>query len=213
MYAAIAADPASIPTADALIVPGCPAEEDGGLSECQRRRVAWAWQLWSAGRAQFVIPSGGAAHNPYVEADVMGDALVALGVPADRVLRERRALHTDQNIAWALGIAEERGFTSLIVASDPGQARPGCTMVRAWSDLPCTAAPLDPALVGPALALPPVADLVVMAEPVPDWVPLEEQEARIAAATGTRPRPSSFVVYARGMLRGGRGTRPAPPPG
>ena len=36
---------------DAVIVPGCPSEDDGSLSACQMSRAAWAAILWQRGVA------------------------------------------------------------------------------------------------------------------------------------------------------------------
>ena len=55
---ALASAPAR--TADVAIVPGCPSSDDGTLSHCQQRRVAWAGRLWAEGRVANVITSGAA---------------------------------------------------------------------------------------------------------------------------------------------------------
>ena len=82
-------------------------------------------------------------NNPVVEADALAEALVAVGIPEHVILRERDAMHTDQNIAWSLNLAEKHGFEGIVVASDTGHAQHGCAMVRAWSDLPCSAPMMD----------------------------------------------------------------------
>lgn len=200
------------PDASVAIVPGCPAAEDGGLSHCQQRRLAWVMRLWNAEKIDYVITSGAAVYNPFVEADVMAEALVASGIPADRVLRERNALHTDQNISWSLAIAEQHGFGHIVVATDLGQAQHGCAMIRAWTETRCTPEAVDyrrvrEDLIAGALHLP---DLRV--SPVADWLPLEEREARIASATGTAVRASSFKVYLENALGGMDAPRPVLPP-
>ena len=48
-----------------------------------------------------LVFSGGAAHSPYVEAEIMGDLAVKRGVPDVAVLREGRALTTWQNVRFA----------------------------------------------------------------------------------------------------------------
>lgn len=202
---------ASVP-ADVAIVPGCPAADEGTLSHCQQRRVAWVSRLWNEGRMSHVITSGAAVYNEFVEADVMADALVALGIPADRVFRERDALHTDQNIAWSLAIAEQHGFDDIVVATDMGQAQHGCAMVRAWSDARCEAEPVDYRRVREDLltgifGLP---DLTMA--PTTSWIPLAEREERIAAARGEAVRASSLQVYVGDALRGMRAPRPPLPP-
>lgn len=206
--------PSRLPV-DAAIVPGCPSNDDGTLSDCQWRRALWAHHLYATGLVDRLIVSGNAAYNPYVEADALAAGLRALGVPDDRILREPRALHTDENIAYALLIADEHGLGDVVVASDLGQAPGGCLMVREWSrdTRECYASIIDYRWLRARLAsgLP-----VVRTDPVPadEWLPLEEREAQIAAVTGERPRRSSLSVYLSRSVRALVGTSepPAPPP-
>lgn len=203
LASALAASPA-----DVAIVPGCPATEEGGVSHCQQRRIAWVSRLWADGRVANVITSGAAVYNPFVEADVMADALIALGIPAAHVLRERDALHTDENIAWSLAIAEQRGFDDILVATDAIQAGEGCAMVRAWSDARCTPTPIDYPLVSRDLKTGAFRLVGLLATPISSWLPLAEREEAIATERGAAPRPASLLLYARNALGG----RTAPPP-
>ena len=189
------------PPVQAAIVPGCPSEDDGRLSFCQWRRVLWARQVWASGLADTLIVSGNAVYNRYVEAEALRAGLVALGVPPDRILLEPRALHTDENIAYALRIAKAHGFEHLAVASDGIQTQGTCDMVQTWSEgtVTCVAAPMDCRLIHARLAMG-LPD--VRTEPVPEdeWLPLKEREARIAQELGTRPRGNSLVIYATHAL-------------
>lgn len=187
---------------DIALVPGCPSEPDGSLSVCQWRRVVWAYHLYESGAVAGFVTSGAAVHTPFVEADALAAGLEALGVPSPAIRRERRALHTDQNVAYSLTVvdAARGGATGpVLVASDGGQASGMCTMVNAWkahyvSVTGCVAAPLDEAWVRARLAEG-VPDL--RTDPEPGWVPLAERERLVALETG-RTRPSSFWVYTRG---------------
>jgi hypothetical protein len=184
------------PPVDAAIVPGCPSLDDGHLSPCQWRRVLWAQHLWASGLTRSFIVSGNAVYNRYVEADALKAGLVALGVPADRIHLEPQALHTDENIAFSLHVADAQGFETLSVASDAIQTTGSCTMIRAWSGHTrgCIAAPMDYPLIRARLAqgLP-----EVRTEPIPeaDWMPLDERERRIAEALHRPKRGPSLWVY------------------
>src|SRR6478736_10236582 len=90
---------------DAVVVPGCPSELDGSLSRCQMARAVWAARLWERGWARNFITSGSAVYTPFVEAEALAAALVALGVPPDRIWLEPNALHTDENMVYSLQIA------------------------------------------------------------------------------------------------------------
>jgi hypothetical protein len=152
------------------IVPGCPTEADGSLSLLQWQRVVWGWFLWAAG-------------------------LRSLGLPEQDILVEPQALHTDENIAYALRMLP--ADAGVIVASHSLQAPGGCDMVRAWSSHPCSTRVIDFGLVMPRIraGLP-----TVRGTAQESWVPLRERERRIAEQLGVRPRPSSLVVYARGAF-------------
>jgi uncharacterized SAM-binding protein YcdF (DUF218 family) len=104
-------------TADVAIVLGCPALPDGSASLCEMCRVFSAVEQWQAGNARNFIFTGGAAHSPHVEADVMADQAVARGIPAEHVLREGRALTTWQNLRFSTRLAHERGWKTVLIIS------------------------------------------------------------------------------------------------
>jgi hypothetical protein len=160
--------------------------------------VVWAQHLWASGQVGGFVASGNAVYTPYVEAEALTEGLVALGVPRARVWLEPRALHTDENIAYALRIAGELGVREVAVASDGWQASGGCAMVEAWSELACTPAPIDYDLVRARLSR---GVPEVRGERVQSWVPLAVREAEIARETGYR-RPPSLVLYiTKALLR------------
>ena len=184
------------PPVDAAIVPGCPSLDDGRLSPCQWRRVVWAHHMWATGRARTLIVSGNAVYNRYVEAETMAAGLVALGVPAARIRVEPRALHTDENIAYALRIADAEGYETLAVVSDAVQTLGTCEMVRVWSAhaRTCLPAPMDYPLVKARLAMG-LPDARSEAVPEAEWMPIEERERRIAEELGIRKRGNSMWIY------------------
>lgn len=106
-----------LPHYDAAVILGCPALADGTPSPCQRCRVKTAVRQWRAGRVGELVFSGGAAHSPIVEADVMGDLAEERGVPAYAVVRERRALTTWQNLRFALKILGAQHRSTVLVIS------------------------------------------------------------------------------------------------
>lgn len=194
---------------DVAFVPGCPSQLDGQLSMCQWRRVVWAEHLYALGVVRGFITSGDAVHSPYVEADALAAGLVALGVPEDVIVRERRALHTDQNVAYSLALLDEQraadgaGARPVVVASDAGQASGMCSMVTAWrSSFPtvstCISAPIDEAWTFRRLEAG-VPD--VRTQPQQNWLTLAEREAQMAAQTGHRRPPSFWVYTGHGFLK------------
>ncbi len=197
---------------DAVIIPGCPSEEDGALSPCQMSRAAWAAVLWRRGWARAFIASGGAVHSRYVEADALAAGMVALGVPADRIWLEPNALHTDENMYYSLRIARALGFHTLAVASQKGHAAWSCRMLEDWGQTGCGAFSVDLAAVE---ALHPRERLrAVRTDATGDWLPLVERERAIARQSG-RHRPPSYLLYPwLGWLRlNGERWFPYVPPG
>ncbi len=210
---AASADAASADAAPLIaVVPGCPVQEDGQLSTCLQRRATWAAMLHDAGQVDGFITSGADVYTPYVEAEALGDALVALGVPADRIWLEPYALHTDENVYNAMLVARSQGWR-LAVASDRMQARGGCKMLRAWGE-PCEALPMPYGDVYAQMeARQAVLDAVRPAV-VADHRSLTEQEAEREALSG-RSRPGSLWLYSTAGIRRALGRQwvPTVPPG
>ncbi|HEX4461631.1 MAG TPA: YdcF family protein [Polyangia bacterium] len=194
---------------DAVIVPGCPSEDDGALSLCQMSRAAWAAILWQRGVAGAFIVSGAAVHSRYVEAEALAAGMATLGVPADRIYVEPNALHTDENMFYSLQIARSLGFTRLAVASQKGHAAWGCQLLVDWGQ-PCRALSVDMTAVK---ALDPLPRLKrVRTRAAADYVPIEARERALAALRGRR-RPPSYLLYPYiGYLRiNGERWVPSPP--
>jgi len=106
---------------DVIIVLGCPSEEDGSPADCQVKRAEMADHLYERGWAGHVIVTGAAVHTPWVEATALKALLVGRGVPADVIIEEPLARHTDENIYYATRIMQDHGWLSAIVVSeDPG---------------------------------------------------------------------------------------------
>ena len=196
---------------DAVIIPGCPSEEDGSLSLCQMSRAVWASILWHRGVAGAFITSGSAVHSRYVEAEALAAGMTALGVPAERIWLEPNALHTDENMYYSLQIARALGFRTLAVVGDG--AAWDCRMLADWGQRDCGAFEIDRAWVRARHRQLRALDSV-RSRRVDGWVPLAERERRIAASTG-RHRPPSYMLYlSLGLMRlnGERWVPPGTPP-
>lgn len=105
--------------ADVLLVLGTPATIRGTLTQAQRWRVEEAVREFRAGRAPYVLFTGGPASNRFVEAQVMAGYAHQLGVPQDRLLEEGRAKTTVENIADSERIIEAHGWHRVEVISSP----------------------------------------------------------------------------------------------
>ncbi len=178
---------------DVAFIPGCPTEETGRLSPCQRARAAHAALIWQKGWAQYFVTSGAATHSPFVEADAIAEAMTAMGVPAERIYLEPNARHTDENMYFSWLLARALRFSSIAVASNGSQAKWGCRMLVGWG-VSCTAIGMHRKEVAAMLALHGKALDGIRPQRVADWVPMEVQEERVAAQTGYE-RPPSFLLY------------------
>jgi uncharacterized SAM-binding protein YcdF (DUF218 family) len=104
---------------DTLIVLGTVANADGTASPEQRERTLEGVREWKAGVAPHMILTGGAAHNRFVESEVMDALAKAQGVPASAIVEETQAQNTIQNIYYSEKIMEANGWKSAEVISSP----------------------------------------------------------------------------------------------
>jgi len=107
---------------DAIIVPGIPFYEPH-WDKVMQMRVLWAKHLFDKGLAKNIITSGSSVYSPYVEAKIMAEYLVALGVPRDNIFLEETAEHSTENIWYGYKVAKKNGFNTVAVCSDPFQSK------------------------------------------------------------------------------------------
>ena len=90
--------------ADAIVVLGCNIKEPHGerLNPCLLARADGAARLYKNGLAPVIVACGGHDRRTgLVEADVIAERLIASGVPASAVRRERESTSTWQNLRFA----------------------------------------------------------------------------------------------------------------
>jgi uncharacterized SAM-binding protein YcdF (DUF218 family) len=104
---------------DVIIVLGFPAEADGTPSGVIRDRVATAVQLRRAGLADYLLMSGGSAHNAFRESDVMADLAIAQGVPADHIVRDGESVNSYQNLLCSVALMRRHGWSSALIVTSP----------------------------------------------------------------------------------------------
>jgi uncharacterized SAM-binding protein YcdF (DUF218 family) len=104
---------------DTIIVLGSPALLNGQPSPEERERVMEGVKEFKAGRARYMIFSGGATQNQFIEGQVMAGLAETVGVPAEDVVVEGESHYTIQNIFFSHRIMEQRGWRSAEVVSSP----------------------------------------------------------------------------------------------
>jgi uncharacterized SAM-binding protein YcdF (DUF218 family) len=109
--------------ADVILVLGCNIGSPEQPSPCMQARAAHAAELYGAGRAGYVIASGGQSHPEITEAAALARLLERDGVPRDRIVLEERANNTIQNMRYSAEIMQERGWKSAVLVTEPFHIR------------------------------------------------------------------------------------------
>jgi uncharacterized SAM-binding protein YcdF (DUF218 family) len=107
---------------DAIIVLGKPADSDGNPTPGQLARVTEAVHEYKRGVAPRLILTGGAAHNRFVEAQVMARSARAQGIPESAITLEPNAMDTIQNACYADRIMKARGWSSAEIVTGAANA-------------------------------------------------------------------------------------------
>jgi uncharacterized SAM-binding protein YcdF (DUF218 family) len=102
---------------DAILVLGTPADSDGNPTPELLDRVTEGVHEYERGVAPQIIVTGAAAHNRFVEAEVMARVAEAQGVPASKVIEETKALDTIQNLCYSARIMKSHNWHSVEVVS------------------------------------------------------------------------------------------------
>ena len=106
----------ALPTVDAAIVLGtAPYGARGQRYRTLSRRLKAAYDLWSHGKARYLIVSGNRIDAAYDEPSRMRDGLAALGVPPEFVYRDPLGTRTWQSMIRARDIY---GLKQVIVVSE-----------------------------------------------------------------------------------------------
>ena len=102
---------------DAIVVLGTPADSDGNPTPELLDRITEGVHEYERGVAPRIVVTGAAAHNRFVEADLMARVAEAQGVPASVIFEEAQALDTIQNACYSTRILESHGWHSAEVVS------------------------------------------------------------------------------------------------
>ena len=116
-------------TLDAIVVLGAPLGPGDTLSPALAERCAAAAALWHAGAGRFVAATGGTTRGARrAEADVIADALHALGVPG--VIVERASRTTLDNARLTAPLLRARGVRSVWLVTQPFHGRRSARLFR-----------------------------------------------------------------------------------
>ena len=102
---------------DAIIVLGHSSDSDGNPTPLALATVTEAVREYMRGVAPRLILTGGAAHNQFVEAEVMARVAKSEGIPESAIFLEPKAQDTIQNACYSERIMQEHGWRSAEVIS------------------------------------------------------------------------------------------------
>lgn len=81
-------------------------------------RLTVTYDLLRAGRARYVIVSGGVFREGFpTEAEYLARQLEAWGIEKERILVEAKALNTKENAQYSKALASERGLRSMLIVT------------------------------------------------------------------------------------------------
>ena len=107
---------------DAIVVLGRPADSDGNPTPEQLARVTEAVHEYKRGAAPRLILTGGAAHNKFVEAQVMARSARAQGIPESAITLEPNATDTLQNACYSGRIMQAHDWRSAEIVTSAANA-------------------------------------------------------------------------------------------
>jgi uncharacterized SAM-binding protein YcdF (DUF218 family) len=116
--------------ADAIVVLGSAVLPGERPSPSLARRIGRGIELWQAGLAPVLVPSGGVGRFPPSEAEVMARVARAGGVPDSALVLERAATSTSESAEHVRVLAESHGWQRLILVSEPYHLRRASLLFR-----------------------------------------------------------------------------------
>lgn len=108
---------------DCAIVCGCPADDDGKVTNTLKSRCDKAIEIYHQGYCQYLLMSGGAAHNQYVEAQVMKEYALLKGVKEENIVIETKSLSTYHNMMYCEKIVKEHHWIRCLVVTNSWHLR------------------------------------------------------------------------------------------
>jgi uncharacterized SAM-binding protein YcdF (DUF218 family) len=112
-----------------------------GIREDVARRVDEAARLWRQGIFRWSIVSGGVTPGSgFSECDIIRDAMIARGIPAETILGEHRAMNTGENVMFSLPVIDAalglKNVRSVICLGNSWTARRyPMTLQRHWPEV------------------------------------------------------------------------------
>ncbi|SMC37426.1 YdcF family protein [Moheibacter sediminis] len=116
--------------ADAAIILGT-AVWDGEPSPVFKERINHAILLYKRDSVDYLIFTGGIGEGKkYSEAEIGKKYAIENGIPENKIFIEEKSKITDENLKFAKAIVEEKGFSKILIVSDPLHMKRSMAMAK-----------------------------------------------------------------------------------
>jgi uncharacterized SAM-binding protein YcdF (DUF218 family) len=105
--------------ADTVIILGARSQWGDKINPCLAARVDEGTRVLNAGKAQFVIVTGGIDEYGGTEAETMARLLAAKGIPRSKIILEPQATSTYENLVYSKALMKSHGLLSAIIVTEP----------------------------------------------------------------------------------------------
>jgi uncharacterized SAM-binding protein YcdF (DUF218 family) len=116
--------------ADAIVVLGSAVWPGERPSPSLARRITRGIELWQAGLAPILAPTGGVGYNPPAEAEVMARVAREAGVPDSALVLDTQATSTSESAEMVKALAVQHGWQRVILVSEPYHLRRASWLFR-----------------------------------------------------------------------------------
>jgi uncharacterized SAM-binding protein YcdF (DUF218 family) len=113
---------------DIIIVLGNPANDNCKPAPMMRERVNTGVELFKKGWADKILFTGSSVANQCIEADVMAEYAISLGVPDSCIIKESRAENTYQNAKYAVERLKEFNFKKAVIVTSKFHIKRSCNI-------------------------------------------------------------------------------------
>lgn len=103
---------------DVIVVLGAAQNRDGSPGPAMERRVRHGAQCLKAGKAPYILMSGGCTKTSVPESQTMAEIALQEGVPMHVIVQENHSTRTIENAIECQRVMRERGWSRALLVTD-----------------------------------------------------------------------------------------------
>ena len=178
-----------VPEADAIVILGGATRGDAHFSTMgdlnqHADRLTYGLQLYQAGKAPWILLSGGGSEQERPESEIMYDYLELMGVPKGSMLRERESRTTQENAVYSGILLQGKGVQRILLVTSAFHMRRAVPLFERQG-LEVVPAPTD-------------YQRIVSEPTLPRWLP--GAEALVRTSKAIKEHVGYWVYRSRGWL-------------